>query len=136
VAFDRLEDVGVRVTIDVSQRLVICTFSDELTDADILGLAPLVRSHPDLDPSFSAIMDFSGVTASSVSTSAIEKAARRPGNFNPTSMHVVIAPQDHIFGLARMSQVFAEKTRPNSAVVRTMEEAHEFIRAGRQDNKS
>jgi len=126
----------VQVTIDVSQGLVICTFSGELIDADLLGLASLLRSHPDLDPNFSEILDFSGITASSVSTSGVQEAAWRPSNFNPASMHVIIAPQDVIFGLARMSQVFAEKSRPNTAVVRTMDEARESIRAGRPHNKS
>jgi hypothetical protein len=126
-----MENVGVQVTIDVSQGLVICTFSSELDDAALLGLVSLIRRQPDFDPGFSEILDFSGVTAVTVSTPAIEQAARRPGNFNPTSMHVVIAPQDLIFGLGRMAQVFAEKTRPNTAVVRTMDEGREFVRAGK-----
>jgi hypothetical protein len=119
--------MSVRVTIDVSQRLVISTFSGELTDADLLSVYFLVRALPGLDPSFSEILDFSGITVATVSTSAIQEAARRPSNFNPASIHVIIAPQDHLFGLARMSQVFAEKTRPNVVVVRTISEAREFL---------
>jgi hypothetical protein len=38
-------------------------------------------------------------------------------------MHVVVAPHDHIFALARMGQVFAEQITPNIIVVRTMAEA-------------
>ena len=123
--------MSVQVTVEASQRLVISTFSGDLTDADIGGFASLIRSHPDFDPSFSEILDFSGVTAASVSTSVVQEVSRRASNFNLASLHVVIAPQDVIYGLARMSQVFAEKTKPNAAVVRSMEEAREFLRLHR-----
>lgn len=43
-------------------------------------------------------------------------------------MHVVGAPNDLILGLARMAQVFAEKTKPNAAVVRTLDEARQVLR--------
>jgi hypothetical protein len=119
--------MSVRVTIDVSQRLVISTFSGELNEVDLLSFYSLIRSHPDFDPSYSEIVDFSAVTSVSVSSSAVQEASQRPSNFYRTSTHVVIAPQDHIFGLARMSQVFAEKTRPNAVVVRTISEAREFL---------
>jgi hypothetical protein len=117
----------VQVTIDVSRRLVISTFSGELTDADLLSIYSLVRALPGFDPSFSEILDFSAVSVANVSTPAIQAASHRESNFNPTSIHVIIAPQDHLFGLARMSQVFAEKTRPNAVVVRTIAEAREFL---------
>lgn len=126
--FDRLQDVGVQVTIDVSQRLVISTFSGEISDAEILGVRSLIRSHPDFDPNFSEILDFSAVTAASISASAVQEASQRASNFNLTATHVVIAPQDLIFGLARMAEVFAQKSRPNGVVVRSMEEARKILR--------
>ncbi len=106
---------------------MIHTFSGELRDDDISDLPARVRSHPDFDPSFSELLDFSGITAGTVSTAAMDAVARSKSSFSPTSLHVLIAPQDHIFGLARMAQVFAGKTRPNSAVVRTMEEARKVL---------
>src|SRR5439155_7364841 len=54
--------------------------------------------------------------------------SQRPSIYNPTSMHVIIAPQDFMFGLARMCQVLAEKTKPNVVVVRTIEEAYKFLK--------
>lgn len=120
--------MGVHVTVDVSQRLVLSTFSGELTDADVVGAASLIRSHPDFDPGFSEILDYSGVTAASVSTSVVQELSRRESLYNLASVHAIIAPQDVIFGLARMAQVFGEKTKPNVVVVRSMEEAREFLR--------
>ena len=118
----------MQVAIDVKQKLIVATFCNEINDADCLGLVSLVRCHADFDPSFSLILDFSGVTAGTLSTSAIREVSQRESVLNPTSMHVVIAPQDHIFGVARMAQVLTERTRPRVMVVRTMDEARKFLR--------
>jgi hypothetical protein len=126
--FATLQNVPVRLTIDVQQRLVISTFSGETNDAEILGHLSVIASHPDFDPSFSEIVDFSGITAGSMSTSMVQELSQRPSIFSLDSIHVIVAPQDFVFGLARMSQVFAEKTKPNLAVVRTIEEAHNFLK--------
>ena len=119
--------MSVQLTIEVSQQLVICTFTGELSDADLLGVRSLIRSHPEFNASFSEILDFSGVTVVNVSTSAIQHGSERESNFSLTSKHVLVAPQNVVFGLARMSQVFAEKARPNVHVVRTIEEARKFL---------
>ena len=119
--------MGVQLRLELSQKVAICTFTGELNDADILGVRSLILSHPDFDASFSEILDFSGVTVAKLSTSAIELVSQRASNFNLASMHIVVAPQDFIFGLARMSQVFAERSRPNAVVVRTIEEAREVL---------
>jgi hypothetical protein len=37
---------------------------------------------------------------------------------------IIVAPQDHVFGLSRMFSMLAEETRPHVTVVRTMEEAY------------
>lgn len=132
LAFWYTASMSVQVTIEVSQQIVICTFTGEINDADILGVRSLIRSHADFDPSFSEILDFSGITAESLTTSAIQQASERASNFNSTSTHVVVAPHDVIFGLARMSQVLAETTRPNAMVVRTIDEAREFLRAAKR----
>lgn len=119
--------MAVQLTIDVKRRLIVSTFSGEINDAEVLSVASLMRSHPDFDPSFSEIADFSGVTAGTLSSSAVRELSQRESILSPTSMHVALAPQGHIFGVFRMAQVLAEQTRPNTAVVRTIEEARKFL---------
>jgi hypothetical protein len=119
--------MGVQVTIDVQRKLVACTYYGEVNDADLFDVAALISSHPDFDPSFSELVDFSEVTAVAASTLAIEKSARQKSIFSLTSRHAVVAPQDHIFGLVRMFEVLAEQTKPNIMVVRTIDEAREFL---------
>jgi hypothetical protein len=121
--------VGVQFTIDVKQRLVITTFIGENSLEEIIGVASLIHAHPDFDPSFSEIIDCSKITIAKMATSDIKELSRRPNIFNPTALHVIVAPQDHVFGLARMGQAFADKTVPNIVVVRTMEEACKLVAA-------
>jgi len=119
--------MAVQLTIDVKQRLFVATYSGEINDDEILGLASLAHSHPDFDPSFSILWDFSGVTGGAVSTFAMQELSRRESILSPASLHVILAPQDHIFGIFRMGQVLAEQTKPNVVVVRTAAEAHRCL---------
>jgi hypothetical protein len=116
-----------KVTIDVNERLVVCTISGELNDEEFVNATSLIRSQPDFDPSFSEIIDLSGVTAGTLSTPAIVQIARRESIFSRTSVHVIIAPEPHIFGLSRMAQVYAEKEKPNVVVVQTVEDARKVL---------
>ena len=120
--------MAVHVTIDVNQKVVVSTYYGEINDDDLFHVVSLIRSHPDFDPSFSDLMDLSGVTAGTFSTSALYQKSQQESIFDLESMHVMIAPQPHIFGLARMTQVFAAKKKPNTAVVQTIDEARKFLK--------
>lgn len=99
----------------------------EIKDADLIEISVVTKAHPEFDPSFSEIVDFSAVTVSKVSTFAVHTLAQRASIYNRTSRHVVIAPQAHGFGLTRMYQVYARETRPNMDVVHTLEEARKCL---------
>ena len=123
--------MSAQFAIDVKQRLVVSTFVGENSEEEIIGLASRIRADPDFDPSFSEVIDCSAVSVTRISTAFIKELSRRPNIFNSTSMHVIVAPQDHIFGLARMGQAFAEQTIPNIVVVRTMDEAYNVLKLGK-----
>ena len=114
-------------TIDVVQKVVVVRFTGEMTDADLIGIGTATKSHPLFDPSFSEIVDFSEVIGNSLSTFAVQTVARKPSIYNRASKHVVIAPQPHVFGLSRMFQTFADQSRPNMEIVKTMDEACECL---------
>ena len=71
--------------------------------------------------------DYSRVTKLDISSEAISRMAEMQPVFAPDSMHVIVAPQDLSFGLARMFSMLGEQTRPNLHVVRTMEEAYGLL---------
>lgn len=119
--------MSLNITIDTSQKVVVATLRGEIKDADLIDIAALTKGHPLFDPSFSEIVDFSGVTGGKISTFAVQTLAQRASIYHRTSKHVVIAPQAHGFGLTRMYQVYARETRPNMEVVHTLEEAYKCL---------
>lgn len=128
--------MSVEYTIDAVQKVVVVRFVGEMTDADLIGIGTATKSHPLFDPSFSEIVDFSAVTGKSISTFAVQEVARRTSVYDLTSKHIVIAPQPHVFGLTRMFQTYAEQSRPNMAVVKTMDEACELLGLKRRPGSS
>jgi hypothetical protein len=112
---------SVRSTQQSSVRFMSCS------GADLLGIAAATKAHPQFNPSFSEIVDFSAVTGGNVSTFALRSLAQRPSIYDRASKHIVIAPQSHVFGLSRMFQVFAENTRPKMAIVHTLNEARNYL---------
>lgn len=129
--------MSVSVTIDVSRRVVVVQFTGEVKDADLIQIGTVTKAHPLFDPSFSEIVDFSAVTGGTISTFAVQTAARRTSIYHRNSKHIVVAPQAHMFGLTRMFQVYAQETRPNIEVVHTIEEARKCLRvdSGTNDAK-
>jgi carotenoid cleavage dioxygenase-like enzyme len=119
--------LSLNVTIDPIQKVVLVTITGEIKDADLIEIPAATKAHPQFDPSFSEIVDFSGVTSGNVSTFAVQTLAQRASIYKRASKHVVVAPQAHGFGLTRMYQVYARETRPNMDVVRTREEAYKCL---------
>ena len=113
--------------VDVAKRVVISEFSGEVTNEEFMRQASLIQSHPDFDPHFSEIVDFTAVTRTSLSTETIWTMATTKSLFLPTAKHIIIAPADSAFGLARMFQTLAEDSRPNLAVVRSRSEAYRLL---------
>jgi hypothetical protein len=77
----------------------------------------------------SGLFDCTGVTFFDVSTSAIRQVAAQPPVI-PQEIRrtvVVVAPQDVIFGVARMFAILGANTRETLHVVRTMAEAYRLI---------
>ena len=120
--------MSTQFAIDVKQRLVVTTFAGENSEEEIIGLASKIQSHPDFDPSFSEIIDCRAISTVGISTAGVGRIARRKNIFDLASLHVIVAPRDHIFGLARMGQALADQTVPNIVVVRTMEEAYKILK--------
>ena len=70
------------------------------------------------------ITDFSAVTSFEVSAQTVRNLARStPVMPDVSRVRVIIAPVDHVFGIARLFQIRGEDTRPHNHVVRTLTEA-------------
>lgn len=75
----------------------------------------------------SGIIDFSQVTAFKISTETIQRVASSKPVFPAELPRVIVAPADHVYGMARMFAALSSDTRTNVEAVRTMEEAYKLL---------
>ena len=74
-------------------------------------------------PIRAALMDLSGVDTYDVSSAAMRDVSRLPPLFPDPTPRWIVAPQVHIFGMARMFQMLSPIGRDMLHVVRSMPEA-------------
>jgi hypothetical protein len=90
--------------IDPQLKLVFSIFRDTLTDSDLQEHIEKLCSDPEFDPDFAELIDCSAVTDFKVSSGLISKLAGQPLG-SVRSKWAIVAPQAHIFGMARMFQI-------------------------------
>src|SRR6185312_10488957 len=100
----------VDLTIDERTGIVYSTFRGKIETAELVNHIAALKAHPCFRPDYNELVDVSGVTA-----------------FDASSIRVLVAPADLLFGLARMFQGFGGETRPNLIVVRSLAEAYRTL---------
>jgi hypothetical protein len=113
----------VEIAVDRNRKLVVSTYSAEVTDADVARQIAEIERYAPYGPEYCAITDFTRVTHFNISTEQIRSVA---GSKSPlqNARRVMVAPSDVAYGTSRMFQTLASRTRPNITVVRTLEEAY------------
>ena len=130
---ERINSMPASVKVDAKDRIIYSSFEGKLNDSDLLAHREVLKDHPDFDPEFSEVLDFSNVTELRVTVAFINSLAKSSSLYSPESKHAVVAPHDMTFGVARLYQMLAQDRRPNLAVVRSMAEARMFIGIEPQD---
>lgn len=118
----------VTLTIQPERALVYSAFHGDVSEEEFFRHGQTIRAHPSFDPTYSEIIDLRGITDIHASADTLKSSALEESIFSRESKHVVIAAPGLIFRLARMFQGFAADTRPNFKVVRTPEEAFDYLR--------
>jgi hypothetical protein len=111
------------IEIDTTARIVHSQFTGGIDESEVHAVVSHLAQRPEFDPAFSHIIDFSGVTSADVSTNFIKVLAQERPLFDRDARQIVVAPQAHIFALARMAQILREGQLPNIQVVRSLHEA-------------
>lgn len=111
--------------IDESRGLVITTATGSLTDQDILGLKSRLAADPQWSPSMRELSDVRAIDRLDVTFSGVQKMVWRDENIPSIRKYrlAIIAPQDHVFGMARMYEMLTKRSVPNVMVFREPEEA-------------
>jgi hypothetical protein len=117
----------VSVAVDVASHLAKRTYSGVVTSEDLLGSIRKYIDIPGFEPSFNELMDFREVESVAAPVEDIRRCAHMPVPFNNSSVRVILAPKEIIYGLARMYQILGEDAHPNIQVVRTVEDANQLL---------
>jgi hypothetical protein len=122
----------LRVEFDPSNKILLLRFEGALTDESIADFYRVIRQHWTAEDARMGIVDFSAVTDFALSSNLLRQLAKQePCIPDPTGRpRVIVVPQTHAFGLARMFQIMGETTRPLLHVVHTLDEA--FAKLGVQ----
>jgi hypothetical protein len=119
--------MGHLFEFDAANNVLRCSWEGRVTDDMLFECysagGRLLASHPKCR----GLDDFSGATRLDISSKAIGRMAEMQPVFGAELMHVIVAPEDLAFGLARMFSMLGERSRPNLHVVRTKEEAYGLL---------
>jgi hypothetical protein len=118
---------------DPAHRILLVVLEGDVGDHEMLKINDDIKAHvTDLNSSV-GISDFSTVTTFRVATYTMRMAALQPSPYDEQTPRFIVAPRDHLFGLARMYQLIKSRTRANLQVVRSREEV--FSALGVQNTK-
>ena len=115
------------VQIDPAVKVIVSTFTGEINENDFRTAVAELPKRSGFDPTFSHIIDFSGVTAANISSEFVRNFARGPSAFSLNAAQIVVAPQNHIFGLVRMAQILRAPESGVFEVVHSLAEAWEIL---------
>jgi len=97
-----------------------------MTDEDVREHQRMLRSDALFDPTYSQLIDMSGITEDLVD----EKTKREISNdpiFAPGARRAWVASEDYSFGMARMYAIAAERQGQTIGVFRKRSEAEEWL---------
>lgn len=108
---------------DTQNRILLALACDRVDDFELQELYFGIRKRKDEDHALTGILDLSGVTDFDVRSETIRGLANLPGNFEDPTVRAIVAPNDFLFGIARMLQSRGSATREQLHIVRTLSEA-------------
>ena len=122
-----MSHMGYFFEFDAVNNVLRCSWTGQITDDILWEGYSATGKVITTQPTCRCINDFSGVTEFDVSNETIRRLSDTPAVLRPESVHVVVAPQDYLYGLSRMFSILGQQTRPNLHVVHTMKEAMSLL---------
>lgn len=113
---------------DAKNNILRVTLEGRVTDAILVECYAAVARYMATHQPCPMLADNSAVTKFEVSTGTMQELAESAPALPTRYMRVFVAPEDSVYGMARMFQMLGEKKRPNLHVVRTLDEAYSLLR--------
>jgi hypothetical protein len=118
-----------RYRIDPERRMILSTGTGVMTDEDLRDHQRRLRSDPAFDRSFDQLWDLQEVTLVEVTSATLRELAQAR-SFDPGTKRAVVAPEDVVYGMARMFQTLHDEAPEELNVFRTLEEAKDWLGLG------
>lgn len=114
---------------DPGNQIVLARFEGRVTDELLTEFQRIAARRIVATMGFrGTIVDFSEVTAFDVSRETVRMLAwEEPPDPDTSRPRIMVAPQDHVYGLCRIFASHGEDTRPNLHVVRSLEHAYAIL---------
>jgi hypothetical protein len=112
---------------DAKNNVLRHTFHGRLTDTVLVEGYYKAGKYVARHPPSRIISDFSDVTSIEVSSQTVRTLAATPPKLPVGCTRVFVTPQHSLYGVARMFQILAEKSRPDLRIVRTLDEAYRLL---------
>jgi hypothetical protein len=122
----------VAYTIDFKALGAELCFTDFVSGQELLDAKDEFFRHPFDSAARYVLCDFSEASKFDIPTSDVDRLVeqdRAEISRHPHLLEVVIAPQNLVYGLARMWQAKVNMVRPHTAVVRQLDEAVAWLQA-------
>lgn len=114
--------MSFHVEFSKQNKILRVSWRDTITDQEMRNYYAAVSSAMSSVGPCSLICDFSGLTKLQVSSNMVKELAAKPSFIAEGFKHVIVAPQEHVYGLVRMYEALTN--RNNIIAVRTIGEAY------------
>jgi hypothetical protein len=113
-------------TIDEARSLVLSRGWGVLRDRELLAHARALAANPRFRPHFSQLTDFREATGVDVTTATVREMAEL-SPFGSGARRALVAPNDLIYGMARMFQIMRSGSPDQIDVFRELDSALEWL---------
>jgi hypothetical protein len=114
--------MSFHVEFSQQNKILRVSWQGTVTDQEMRNYYTTVTSAMSSVGPCSLICDFSGITKLQVSSNIVKELAAKPSFIAEGFKHVIVAPQEHVYGLVRMYEALTH--RNNVVAVRTIGEAY------------
>ena len=120
--------------IDKKSGIVFTTMEGTVSISEIIDGLQELMTHPDFSPGLNGLVDMRNSTVNSTPEEVKRIAELMTSHREEIgiSRSAVVVSKDAIFGMARMFQVFAEKSSIKTQLFRDIDEARQWLGIGEQ----
>lgn len=119
------EQQSIKFEVDIAQRLRKAIFKGEITEAVLFHSYQQLLSEPDYDSTLDDLVDLREVGRFDVSSEGIRQLVElfaQPES-QSTNKLAIVAPESHVFGMARMYEILSSDTPEQIQVFRNLKDA-------------